>query len=475
MQQGQNNANRTKSLEFVKDRLYLAVTNSQPRSTATKHYFCIDKFLVYQNFYADFGPLNLAHLVDYCRLLEALLSDDEYADKAIIHYTSTDPRKRSNAATLIASFAVIVLGKTPEEAYRPLSRLSPPLLPFRDASYGSCTYKLTVLDVLRGVSQAVLHNWFDFRTFDVDDYRHYERVENGDLNWHVPGKFLAFAGPHQVNRITETGYPHLAPEDYFDYFKQHNVTDIVRLNNKQYDSQRFVDAGFKFHDLFFIDGSTPDDEILNKFIKLSEAAKGGVAVHCKAGLGRTGTLIACYMMKHFMLTAPECIGWMRVARPGTVIGPQQYYLGEKQAAMWRLGERIGSTRLEAASDLGLAKWAEAKFDEDGADALVAGVGSMGLQTSASMRPEDTAPPGVEQGDGLNQQKQRRMVRGATSDALPLNGMPLGATGGRTRGSSVETPTAVGALSQGRLAPNKATTFPAQGCAQDANHTRDNRA
>lgn len=104
----------------------------------------------------------------------------------------------------------------------------------RDASYGSCTYKLTVLDVLRGVSQAVLHNWFDFRTFDVDDYRHYERVENGDLNWHVPGKFLAFAGPHQVNRITETGYPHLAPEDYFDYFKQHNVTDIVRLNNKQY-------------------------------------------------------------------------------------------------------------------------------------------------------------------------------------------------------------------------------------------------
>lgn len=52
---------------------------------------------------------------------------------------------------------------------------------------------------------------------------------------------------------------------------------------RRYDSQRFVDAGFKFHDLFFIDGSTPDDEILNKFIKLSEAAKGGVAVHCKAG------------------------------------------------------------------------------------------------------------------------------------------------------------------------------------------------
>ncbi|RYY87723.1 hypothetical protein EON63_03625 [archaeon] len=43
-----------------------------------------------------------------------------------------------------------------------------------------------------------------------------------------------------------------------------------------------------------------------------------LAVHCKAGLGRTGTCIACYIMKHYKWTAEEIIGWMRIARPGMV-------------------------------------------------------------------------------------------------------------------------------------------------------------
>ena len=31
-------------------------------------------------------------------------------------------------------------------------------------------------------------------------------------------------------------------------------------------------------------------------------------------------------MKHYKFTAPEAIGWLRVCRPGSVIGPQQDYL-----------------------------------------------------------------------------------------------------------------------------------------------------
>ena len=127
---------------------------------------------------------------------------------------------------------------------------------------------------------------------------------------------------------------------YFDYFREHRVTTIIRLNKKIYDAAAFTRAGFQHIDLFFVDGSTPSDDIVLRFIAAVDEANGAVAVHCKgkrlmfryalftAGLGRTGTLIGCWMMKEYGVTAAESIAWMRICRPGCVIGPQQCFLIE---------------------------------------------------------------------------------------------------------------------------------------------------
>jgi cell division cycle 14 len=71
------------------------------------------------------------------------------------------------------------------------------------------------------------------------------------------------------------------------------------LNEPKYDKNVFIDNGIDHSDLFFIDGSVPPKNIVDEFLKISENESGAMAIHCKAGLGRTGTLIGLYAMKHF--------------------------------------------------------------------------------------------------------------------------------------------------------------------------------
>lgn len=130
----------------------------------------------------------------------------------------------------------------------------------------------------------------------------------------------------------------LTPEQYVPLFKDLNVTCIVRFNEKMYDRRIFLNHGIRHVDLFYEDGGNPTDAILNAFLQLCEQERGAIAVHCKAGLGRTGTNIAAYMMKHYGYSAKEAIAWCRVCRPGCVVGPQQQYLSVMEAKLWRDGE-----------------------------------------------------------------------------------------------------------------------------------------
>ncbi|XP_016131548.1 dual specificity protein phosphatase CDC14AB isoform X3 [Sinocyclocheilus grahami] len=398
--------------EFVKDRLYFATLRSKPKSTANTHYFSTDEEFVYENFYADFGPLNFAMLYRYCCKLNKKLKSFTLTRKRIVHYTSFDQRKRANAAVLIGAYAVIYLKKTPEEAYRALiSGSNASYLPFRDASFGNCTYNLTVLDCLQGIRKALQHGFLNFETFDVNEYEHYERVENGDLNWIIPGKLLAFSGPHPKSKI-ENGYPLHAPEAYFPYFRKHDVTTIVRLNKNIYDAKRFTDAGFDHYDLFFVDGSTPSDVITRRFLHVCESTDGAVAVHCKAGLGRTGTLIGCYLMKHYRFTPAEAIAWIRICRPGSIIGPQQHYLEEKQTSLWAHGD--------------IHRSKQRQYEDRSVPHLISSMDNLSISTSIfkshsldRMEENDYAENdlGMTQGDKLRALKGRRQPRSATTGAI----------------------------------------------------------
>mmetsp|Transcript_15810 Transcript_15810/g.17539 ORF Transcript_15810/g.17539 Transcript_15810/m.17539 type:complete len:99 (-) Transcript_15810:342-638(-) len=98
------------------------------------------------------------------------------------------------------------------------------------------------------------------------------------MNWIVPGKFLAFAGPSS-KKYDPKGYRQYTPADYNPLFKKFGIELIVRLNSKKYNEKIFTEYGFEHLDIPFEDGNTPPQEVIDQFLESSESTDGAIAVH----------------------------------------------------------------------------------------------------------------------------------------------------------------------------------------------------
>lgn len=265
---------------------------------------------------------------------------------------------------MLACYMVLIQNWPPHLALAPIAQVDPPLMPFRDAGYSQADYGISVQDVVYGVWKAKEEKCCDLDNFDLDQYERFERVEHGDFNWITP-HFLAFASPQHtpVEKITEDSemYP-LLPRDLdavdahptlpqpfknvLTHFSEKNIGLVVRLNSHLYSPSYFEALGIQHLDMIFDDGTCPPLSTVRKFIRLAHETitikKKGIAVHCKAGLGRTGCLIGAYLIYRHGFTADEIISFMRFMRPGMVVGPQQHWLHMNQGTFreWWIEERI---------------------------------------------------------------------------------------------------------------------------------------
>ena len=157
-------------------------------------------------------------------------------------------------------------------------------------------------------------------------------LKNGDLSWVVPGAIIAFSSPTGsggYGRSFYSGALGFSPDELIDSFHDLNVKGVIRLNDKLYDANQFEKNGVSVHEMEFPDGSCPKDHIITDFVSLTDGYiknNQAVAVHCRAGLGRTGTLIGLYIMHKYGFDPKPLIGWMRLCRVGMVVGEQQQFL-----------------------------------------------------------------------------------------------------------------------------------------------------
>jgi cell division cycle 14 len=82
----------------------------------------------------------------------------------------------------------------------------------------------------------------------------------------------------------------------------------IWLNKSQYAAEALTSRGFAHHSLGFPDCTCPPDAVVAAFFRIVDAAPGALALHCHAGLGRTSTLIALYLMRSCGFSAREAMG-----------------------------------------------------------------------------------------------------------------------------------------------------------------------
>lgn len=183
-----------------------------------------------------------------------------------------------------------------------------------------------MFDCLGGVDKAIKYGWYVYNTFEEREYNELKNFDKGDINVIVPREIIAFCSPisPHLNITNESTYN--KPEALIPQFKKLQINTIFRFNDKIYEESVFKENGLFFFDLFFEDGQAPTPEVVTRFKDCIKKSKKGFGFHCKAGLGRTGTMIVIYMCEQFDITVREAVAWVKICRPGSINRVQYEFL-----------------------------------------------------------------------------------------------------------------------------------------------------